>query len=165
MTHIFSDPKGLIPAHAGKTAARGAFRSIVWAHPRSRGENRPASASPWTDTGSSPLTRGKQALGGVQDTQGGLIPAHAGKTTPGGWPSDAHRAHPRSRGENRESGSCVVIEEGSSPLTRGKPGCPPDVWYRPGLIPAHAGKTHVTVKPLDLMRAHPRSRGENRHPC
>ena len=30
-----------------------------------------------------------------------------------------------------------------------------------GLIPAHAGKTHVTVKPLDLMRAHPRSRGEN----
>ena len=32
---------------------------------------------------------------------------------------------------------------------------------RPGLIPAHAGKTRLQVRVLSEARAHPRSRGEN----
>ena len=48
-----------------------------------------------------------------------------------------------------------------SPLTRGKhsltaPNAPPG-----GLIPAHAGKTHLRPPKPDRRRAHPRSRGEN----
>ena len=50
---------------------------------------------------------------------------------------------------------------GSSPLTRGKRRvgvvCLPLVW----LIPAHAGKTEVVGLRMRLLRAHPRSRGEN----
>ena len=48
-----------------------------------------------------------------------------------------------------------------SPLTRVKhsltaPNAPPG-----GLIPAHAGKTHLRPPKPDRRRAHPRSRGEN----
>ena len=51
--------------------------------------------------------------------------------------------------------------QGSSPLTRGKLRAAETRQRGPGLIPAHAGKTH---RPPALRRhgtAHPRSRGEN----
>ena len=70
-------------------------------------------------------------------------------------------AHPRSRGENdliRKKGTTIW---GSSPLTRGKPFALALAGLRPGLIPAHAGKT-LCVGPCGTStRAHPRSRGEN----
>ena len=52
--------RGIIPAHAGKTAvvARGGERCRD--HPRSRGENAPALVAARIARGSSPLTRGKQ---------------------------------------------------------------------------------------------------------
>ena len=51
--------------------------------------------------------------------------------------------------------------EGSSPLTRGKPTRATWQGTHPGLIPAHAGKTHAAQAPASSARAHPRSRGEN----
>ena len=50
---------------------------------------------------------------------------------------------------------------GSSPLTRGK--CKEPHWARrlPRLIPAHAGKMRSLPRLRRLLRAHPRSRGEN----
>ena len=51
---------GLIPAHAGKTQRCGGAATQEGAHPRSRGENGPRLAAPWTFSGSSPLTRGKR---------------------------------------------------------------------------------------------------------
>ena len=93
---------------------------MLGAHPRSRGEN---SLVVWRDAdaaGSSPLTRGKRLLVGVEAQGRGLIPAHAGKTgrsagrAPDGW------AHPRSRGENLPSSRVKGKPAGSSPLTRGK---------------------------------------------
>ena len=71
---------GLIPAHAGKTRNRLLRTPLHEAHPRSRGENSSMRSMRAFMSGSSPLTRGK-LLGvrrGVVD--GGLIPAHAGKT-------------------------------------------------------------------------------------
>ena len=53
---------GLIPAHAGKTAARSSRRSWQRAHPRSRGENRVWGNINCQQAGSSPLTRGKQGM-------------------------------------------------------------------------------------------------------
>ena len=50
----------------------------------------------------------------------GLIPAHAGKTSPDRQPSGQSRAHPRSRGENAFVVAYNKSETGSSPLTRGK---------------------------------------------
>ena len=58
--------RGLIPAHAGKTSVAWLVPSSPWAHPRSRGENRPRFARLAARAGSSPLTRGKRAPGGAR---------------------------------------------------------------------------------------------------
>ena len=50
------------------------------AHPRSRGENAFVVAYNKSETGSSPLTRGKLTSPDEQLIKLGLIPAHAGKT-------------------------------------------------------------------------------------
>ena len=72
--------RGLIPAHAGKTANVRGVERRARAHPRSRGENTYSNVEQDWISGSSPLTRGKQfaASRAVLDTR--LIPAHAGKT-------------------------------------------------------------------------------------
>ena len=77
--------------------------------------------------------------------------------------NSAGGAHPRSRGENNCDVLCPRRERGSSPLTRGKH-CRPFRHCRySGLIPAHAGKTRRPGPDPGRPRAHPRSRGENRH--
>ena len=111
--------------------------------------------------GSSPLTRGKRLGGGNEPRVRGLIPAHAGKTPPSGPCRARARAHPRSRGENISSPASGVRTRGSSPLTRGKRHSKPTSHVRPGLIPAHAGKTPDRSFSAQKSAAHPRSRGEN----
>ena len=135
--------RGLIPAHAGKTASAAWAAVIGWAHPRSRGENQATLYAPPDARGSSPLTRGKPLTGTRGDLRRRLIPAHAGKTTCSPSTGSATSAHPRSRGENLIQVATLLIEVGSSPLTRGKLA----TWYAYSLhmrlIPAHAGKTAV----------------------
>ena len=70
-------------------------------------------------------------------------------------------AHPRSRGENSNDHSTNIRDDGSSPLTRGKPLAYTEADDARGLIPAHAGKTVRACKFDLVFRAHPRSRGEN----
>ena len=120
---------------------------------------RPRRAS--IEPGSSPLTRGKRGASRAEDDFDGLIPAHAGKTRCVSASSTRARAHPRSRGENKQPQSEVWREQGSSPLTRGKllSGCV--VRRLRGLIPAHAGKTGDEGSGGVRRGAHPRSRGEN----
>ena len=91
--------------------------------------------------GSSPLTRGKPRTVDGRNRSRRLIPAHAGKTVLVSTGSAWRLAHPRSRGENIKAAVSVVVEWGSSPLTRGKP----------------TGEAPPTVS----RAAHPRSRGEN----
>ena len=91
---------GLIPAHAGKTKAPPPESITTAAHPRSRGENVMGGCPRTRRVGSSPLTRGKQAVALVFLLIAGLIPAHAGKTLPRRGRRPARGAHPRSRGEN-----------------------------------------------------------------
>ena len=73
--------------------------------------------------------------------QGGLIPAHAGKTRFGTAFVSRAAAHPRSRGENATPASEETDHAGSSPLTRGKHRWTAHAGSLVGLIPAHAGKT------------------------
>ena len=116
---------------------------------------------PTSCPGSSPLTRGKQVVPRRQRQRRGLIPAHAGKTLGDHVVETLHRAHPRSRGENRGGYSLEAPPSGSSPLTRGKPRWG---WFHLeqfGLIPAHAGKTSRYGAVRRSLGAHPRSRGEN----
>ena len=91
---------GLIPAHAGKTPQTHPGGRCSQAHPRSRGENVRGKRHLVTDSGSSPLTRGKQTERGDEVYTLRLIPAHAGKTSPAWQRPSYHPAHPRSRGEN-----------------------------------------------------------------
>ena len=132
---------GLIPAHAGKTEHRSQSDETGGAHPRSRGENAIQSAYKHSCSGSSPLTRGKPPPPWAPDVARGLIPAHAGKTTPSGASPRLLTAHPRSRGENLISVADYAGKYGSSPLTRGKRRRLGVRVERLGLIPAHAGKT------------------------
>ena len=152
---------GLIPAHAGKTSSPTQTLCLATAHPRSRGENRKDGRCPGGAGGSSPLTRGKPEAGRPGREQGGLIPAHAGKTRAWSWCRWSPAAHPRSRGENVAPRAGVLGVEGSSPLTRGKPNSRSAMTARSRLIPAHAGKTRDEGAATASPRAHPRSRGEN----
>ena len=70
-------------------------------------------------------------------------------------------AHPRSRGENDCADRQGRAQAGSSPLTRGKQLNELPCRLDPGLIPAHAGKTHGFRAASGGPWAHPRSRGEN----
>ena len=94
-------------------------------------------------TGSSPLARGKLVRLESNGYPVGLIPARAGKTATRLSRMLSLRAHPRSRGENQRLPLLTPVEEGSSPLARGKL----PKWVRAcasrGLIPARAGKTGV----------------------
>ena len=151
----------LIPAHAGKTLCRGWHCHGRGAHPRSRGENGEAEIPEWRLDGSSPLTRGKLCRTLERVSDGGLIPAHAGKTCRTFSTCSSLPAHPRSRGENSPSALPMMREAGSSPLTRGKQQRLDRGSVAPRLIPAHAGKTTRAVTRLRALSAHPRSRGEN----
>ena len=71
-------------------------------------------------------------------------------------------AHPHSRGENASNFYVPFQSQGSSPLTRGKPGDRASDRLPRRLIPAHAGKTVRFRRLLARLRAHPRSRRENR---
>ena len=154
-------PAGLIPAHAGKTR-RGPFRlRLRGAHPRSRGENIVLTPRLIVWLGSSPLTRGKLAALPIPASAGGLIPAHAGKTSRADPPTGCSGAHPRSRGENSAWTGPLARGWGSSPLTRGKRAAASEPPAMSGLIPAHAGKTEVLRFLIVSHWAHPRSRGEN----
>ena len=158
-----SNRSGLIPAHAGKTSARGWPRCACAAHPRSRGENVAYARTQLRRRGSSPLTRGKPYRGRCGPSRGGLIPAHAGKTPSRRSCRALPGAHPRSRGENHFSNLSVGCWLGSSPLTRGKHDAANLADRLNRLIPAHAGKTLWRHRVVGDIGAHPRSRGEN-HP-
>ena len=153
--------RGLIPAHAGKTARRPASFPRNTAHPRSRGENVMRGPPGSCSGGSSPLTRGKPLASLILPALTRLIPAHAGKTLTAQRLILRAQAHPRSRGENFGGTIAALADWGSSPLTRGKPSTCRRRRVRPRLIPAHAGKTTRHGPVIYDWAAHPRSRGEN----
>ena len=155
---------GLIPTHAGKTAATPRPAPVCRAHPHSRGENQACAITCTPMPGSSPLTRGKRPTQTKTNHGSRLIPTHAGKTPAHSTRLSRSWAHPHSRGENQALSHTTQTHLGSSPLTRGKRYSLSDRPRRPGLIPTHAGKTRSRRGDPGYNRAHPHSRGENR-PC
>ena len=71
----------LIPAHAGKTVDALSMIVAASAHPRACGENGTSRNTYRPRWGSSPRMRGKLPPRAVGWFRGGLIPAHAGKTS------------------------------------------------------------------------------------
>ena len=140
--HLRTRALRLIPAHAGSTATAAATPSIIWDHPRSRGEHQFRLARLTSTEGSSPLTRGARGGRGGGGRRARLIPAHAGSTL---------------KIVRKE-----VRKRGSSPLTRGAPRVTLRATGGAGLIPAHAGSTPRRQGLARPLPAHPRSRGEHR---
>ena len=174
-------PRGLIPACAGKTR-RSLFKpQSSRAHPRVCGENWCFEHAGETVPGSSPRVRGKLCWRSLLLLRGGLIPACAGKTLvriciPSIWgliPACAGKtraptrapggrgAHPRACGENRSTALLCRPASGSSPRVRGKPRAGLQEAARRGLIPACAGKTPFPPPRCRGSWAHPRVCGEN----
>ena len=114
-----------------------------------------------THAGTSPRMRGKQRRQPRRQPRDGNIPAHAGKTN--SPPSTMHRGteHPRARGENITESIGIALLTGTSPRTRGKRWPRGHAGRRGGNIPAHAGKTYMTLPPRQTVPEHPRARGEN----
>ena len=138
---------GLIPAHAGKTRCRDRSPLISRAHPRACGENKGMVCKCRLSSGSSPRMRGKLGLTQAPLADGGLIPAHAGKTVHSKNSLAQDGAHPRACGENSLKCCRGCERQGSSPRMRGKQRRVFSGGHSRGLIPAHAGKTRSLADP------------------
>ena len=161
MSAISSPFPRLIPAYAGSTQAWFQAHGSVWAHPRLRGEHKPQTTMPTSESGSSPLTRGARVGEDGECVPGGLIPAYAGSTHVKRCSRGARAAHPRLRGEHTRGGDGNEYERGSSPLTRGARWFLLSVLAAGGLIPAYAGSTGHACSAPSSTPAHPRLRGEH----
>ena len=125
------------------------------------GENTIEAEGDLTARGSSPRGRGKLLLGIVALRIVRLIPAWAGKTSPGACRSSPRPAHPRVGGENTSGKHLWGTWLGSSPRGRGKLGVTVRNEGGERLIPAWAGKTSHIADPSAACAAHPRVGGEN----
>ncbi len=92
--------RGLIPAHAGSTGGWWCPGSFRRAHPRACGEHAAPGLGHEVHRGSSPRMRGAHPNHLPCRIRRGLIPAHAGSTTPMAKLSPTVRAHPRACGEH-----------------------------------------------------------------
>ena len=154
--------RGIIPALAGNTASQHWPQTHAADHPRSRGEYRARSQSPFSGRGSSPLSRGIREFVSRPVEHPGIIPALAGNTLRCHEKAPSPRDHPRSRGEypmkllDRYCPGRIIpalagntafqrvtaeIGSGSSPLSRGIRGPSPQEEHSLRIIPALAGNT------------------------
>ena len=156
-----ADDLRLIPARAGKTRCTHARVPPLRAHPRACGENAGGAHPRLGPGGSSPRVRGKLRPGAHRLRALGLIPARAGKTRCHRGCHLLLRAHPRACGENVVCSTTSFTFPGSSPRVRGKRTPRPSAPKPVGLIPARAGKTHLLLRFLWCLWAHPRACGEN----
>ena len=164
-THVIYDGEqilvGIIPAHAGNTAALTARTQVLKDHPRACGEH-PSWGPPepvWT--GSSPRMRGTLFRNGDDAIRYGIIPAHAGNTRVMPRPTGHVEDHPRACGEHSSHVHVRRAFAGSSPRMRGTHRRHPPAHPRPGIIPAHAGNTaYGSGRPVN-RRDHPRACGEH----
>ena len=152
----------LIPARAGNTHQWRSARLRIRAHPRSRGEHVPNTATGLRLPGSSPLARGTPGVFYPDRPLEGLIPARAGNTLGLKNTDYGDGAHPRSRGEHLDLIFLALTLWGSSPLARGTHVLMNDKVARVGLIPARAGNTRRHQSRRYGRGAHPRSRGEHK---
>ncbi len=79
-THDDVGAQGLIPGYAGRTLRSAGTTCMTWAHPRLRGEDRPADQPERLESGSSPATRGGRTVRCDRPRHPGLIPGYAGRT-------------------------------------------------------------------------------------
>ena len=173
--------EGIIPACAGSTRSPAAWRRGRRDHPRLRGEHNALLSWGKRVRGSSPLARGAQRTGAGRASHGGssplargapptysasscppgIIPACAGSTWPAPSPAAGRGDHPRLRGEHSTAFRPRTHVSGSSPLARGARSIEFNTRTNAGIIPACAGSTLQKRLLNEIIRDHPRLRGEH----
>ena len=153
------DATGIIPAHAGFTDAVVNWLTNPKDHPRTRGVYETPLGEYIHTSGSSPHTRGLQALVRRISAAQGIIPAHAGFTRSRPRRRGGGRDHPRTRGVYSGAEQPTRQLVGSSPHTRGLPDGRLAQAVGRGIIPAHAGFTSRALRHAARLRDHPRTRG------
>ena len=131
----------IIPAYAGSTRPGPSCPTTRTDHPRIRGEH--AADRQYLDSyeGSSPHTRGARPAACPGPCRRRIIPAYAGSTASAQIIRYHSRDHPRIRGEHETAARARPRRVGSSPHTRGAPGCSGCWRGCGGIIPAYAGST------------------------
>ena len=160
----FSKLCGITPAHAGKTLRATSELRGVRDHPRACGENSRNLRYGLKSPGSPPRMRGKRNATCPGRRQSGITPAHAGKTGGREYQPDYQWDHPRACGENWIVSARSSSLLGSPPRMRGKHRIFCVHLVKPGITPAHAGKTPVFHIHVIGHRDHPRACGENVFP-
>ena len=150
---------GIIPARAGFTTRKSAYRPDCKDHPRSRGVYSRPEMVLLTILGSSPLARGLHPLAIFKRGNIGIIPARAGFTDFGAARRCEYQDHPRSRGVYYVEKDGYAFKRGSSPLARGLRQGRDDGEGAARIIPARAGFTRARFIPDWMCTDHPRSRG------
>ena len=125
-----------------------------------RGEYRTCWTVSSVASGSPPHARGILVDNLLHHSPKGITPACAGNTYPSYVATTCPRDHPRMRGEYRMKSLQNFLRLGSPPHARGIPPCDYSaVWYS-GITPACAGNT-LSFRPMpEVLRDHPRMRGE-----
>ena len=150
---------GIIPAHAGFTLPGVSYALSTSDHPRTRGVYETPLGEYIHTSGSSPHTRGLQALVRRISAAQGIIPAHAGFTRSRPRRRGGGRDHPRTRGVYSGAEQPTRQLVGSSPHTRGLRDRVTGVTWPLRIIPAHAGFTRARTQPACAAWDHPRTRG------
>ena len=154
------DPRGSIPANAGKPVSHEASSLGGGVYPRERGEALGGGNRSHCGGGLSPRTRGSLTSRRRLVPQSGSIPANAGKPRRGSWPATPSRVYPRERGEAEVPPSACAASEGLSPRTRGSRAGGGGGSSGGGSIPANAGKPARWIRRVSRERVYPRERGE-----
>ena len=161
-TSNFAPSSRITPAYAGNTCSIVSYHSIIWDHPRLRGEHVYLRICTVTIMGSPPLTRGTP-LADISDRRKcGITPAYAGNTEVKQGDIFSDKDHPRLRGEHRLLYYRQTFSKGSPPLTRGTLNCLIMLMFFWRITPAYAGNTIHFLQPLLYYRDHPRIRGEHK---
>ena len=151
---------GITPAHAGKRSCCACRRPVVGDHPRACGEKAGRIMFNGQKKGSPPRMRGKGKIGILDFAEGGITPAHAGKSLSGMIRTREKKDHPRACGEKSFPAPIQSGKKGSPPRMRGKVLNLDDYLIRHGITPAHAGKRHPFGGALFFNWDHPRACGE-----
>ena len=151
---------GITPAHAGKSFHSHSNTKKRKDHPRTRGEKFGIVIEKFVYRGSPPHTRGKGSAHLFHQPVSGITPAHAGKSCKRIRRRNSGRDHPRTRGEKHGHQYQGTRKMGSPPHTRGKGTSSRVRSLTLRITPAHAGKSTKQTKMQQLVKDHPRTRGE-----
>ena len=136
------------------------WRSMLWDHPRLRGEQYIAYIVRLLGKGSPPLARGTGLRQGGCAHYHGITPACAGNRRTGQGARLRPWDHPRLRGEQPKSITKSTAALGSPPLARGTGSFPRYSVVCCGITPACAGNSYAFPACVRAYRDHPRLRGE-----